>query len=148
MPETATTPWTPLLEPVTLPDGYVIRELAPEEWWRLPEAGSALTRLAPDAAARVIAVLSPEDRLVGHVLLTMNVLAEHLHFHPSIQHHPKLGLAFLGAFFTLLRREEITQLYAMTLATDTEAAARLAQLGFRTLPAVVHVGVFPFPEAP
>lgn len=143
MPEAATTPWTPVIEPVTLADGYVIRELAPEEWYRLPEAGSPLTHLAPDAVARVIVVVSPEDRLVGHVLLTMNVIAEHLHLQPEIQHHPKLGLAFLGAFLMLLRRESITQLYAMTAADDPTASPRLAALGFQQLPAHVHVGYFP-----
>jgi hypothetical protein len=143
MAEATTTPWTPVIEPVTLPDGYVIRELAPEEWHRLPEAGSALTHLSPDAVARVVAVLSPDDRLVGHVLLTLNPMAEHLHLAPEVQHHAKLGLAFVGAFVTLLRREQVEQLYAMSAEDDPEAQTRLERLGFQTLPVKVHLGRFP-----
>lgn len=150
--EVDTAPWTPLLPPLDLGDGYRIRELPPDEWHRMGEAGGFYADgekiPAPNANCRVVVAEFYDGdfwEVVGYCPVFDAVHAEPLHFREDARHHPHLQKAFLGGLVTLLQLAGVRYLWATIADGHTAAEGIIRRLGFKPIEGRTWTGKIPPP---
>lgn len=130
-------PWAPVLPTAHLGEALRIRELPPDEWHRLQEAGGFFEvgeRIpAPTRHVKVIALeaLHPPDRppgwwVVGYWPVFDAVHAEPLFIREGYRSNRQVVSAMLGALITLLQNAGVEHVWA-TIAHGHVTSEQMAE---------------------
>jgi len=136
-----------VLEPITL-EGVTIRELGSAEWGRLKDVEGPFHGrvLSPTETARII-VAEVDGTIVGYWVAAATIHLDPLWFNEAYRHHPKVGLAMLGAMVHTLQEVGVTHAYAVIADGDQPVSGELAEkIGFAPVPGRLYGGIIPSKE--
>lgn len=141
----------PLLPPVEV-DGLTLRELPPEEWWKLAEASGPLSGWQIPAGSDSARILVAEDPTVGGDIVAYWVIAAMVHLDPLWIDAPYRGrahflMALIGALITILGESGVHYTYAIVGDGDQPANGILAEkLGLSKVPGTLYGGSLTAPK--
>lgn len=123
---------------------YTVRRLHPSEYWRLATVAEGPFAGKAPIPGDHLCVTIVEETATGALAAYWPAMgmphADNLYVAPDLRQHPKVELAFLGAYVEMLREQQVTDIYAMIDEDRPENVAMAHALGLERVPGALYKG--------
>jgi len=123
---------------------YTVRRLHPSEYWRLGTVREGPFAGTTPVPGDHICITVVEHTETGDLLAYWPAMgiphADNLYVAPELRQHPKVELAFLGAYVAMLKEQQVTDIYAMIDEDRPENVAMARALGLERVPGALYKG--------